>query len=99
MRLGIVAHLFQYYPDHDDRWIWSIAGMIVGKEELKCSEGNLLNPTLSATNPTWATLELNLGLHGEKLWWLTAWSVVQPHFINPTKIMSVENRNQKWGLA
>jgi hypothetical protein len=41
--------------------------MMVGKEELKCSEENLLSTTLSATNPTWATLELNLGLHGEKL--------------------------------
>jgi hypothetical protein len=41
--------------------------MIVGKEELKCSEENLLSTTLSATNPTWVTLELNLGLHVEKL--------------------------------
>jgi len=41
--------------------------MIVGKEELKYSEGNLLSTTLSAINPTWTTLDLNLGLHGEKL--------------------------------
>jgi hypothetical protein len=38
--------------------------MIVGKKQLKF----LLTTTLSATNPTWATLELNLGLRGEKLW-------------------------------
>ena len=51
------------------------------------------------TNPTLATLELNLGLHGEKLWWLTAWAMVLPHFINSTKTMSVVDRNQNWGLA
>jgi hypothetical protein len=38
--------------------------MIVGKEQPKF----LLTTTLSATNLTLATLELNLGLRGEKLW-------------------------------
>ena len=46
--------------------------MMVGEEELKCSEENLLSTTLYAINPTWTTLELNLGLHGEKFWGLTA---------------------------
>jgi hypothetical protein len=44
----------------DDRWVWSISAMIIGKGKLKFSDNKTCpSGTLSTRNPTWVPLGLN----------------------------------------
>lgn len=46
---------------------WNIGGMMIDSENPKYLERNLPSVTLSTKNSAWTALELNPGLHGEKL--------------------------------
>jgi hypothetical protein len=46
---------------------FNTGGMIVGRQKLKCLEKILLQWPFGHHKPTWPTLAVNPGLHGEKL--------------------------------